>query len=170
MTHQKNSGRCWIFALLNAARMPFIKHYNLEEFEFSQAYLFFWDKVINLLNKTIVRKSGILNFHIWSYQVERCNFFLNTAVEVAKRGESPDGRLFSFILQDPTSDGGQWDMLVNLVSKHGLMPKKCFPESYSCESSARMNSILKSKVNFKFCCHAGWLINFFFSWESMPNT
>ena len=64
MTHQKNSGRCWIFALLNAARMPFIKHYNLEEFEFSQAYLFFWDKVINLLNKAIVRKSGILNFHI----------------------------------------------------------------------------------------------------------
>lgn len=26
-------------------RIPFVKQYNLEEFEFSQAYLFFWDKV-----------------------------------------------------------------------------------------------------------------------------
>ena len=26
------------------------------------------------------------------------------------------------------------------------MPKKCFPETWSCESSMRMNSILKSKL------------------------
>lgn len=45
MTNQKNSGRCWIFATLNVIRIPFMKQYNLEEFEFSQAYLFFWDKV-----------------------------------------------------------------------------------------------------------------------------
>lgn len=35
-------------------------------------------------------------------------------------------------------------MFVNLVAKHGLMPKKCFPESFSCESSRHMNDILKS--------------------------
>jgi aminopeptidase C len=46
MTHQKSSGRCWIFAVLNAVRIPFVKQYNVEEFEFSQAHLFFWDKVI----------------------------------------------------------------------------------------------------------------------------
>jgi bleomycin hydrolase len=51
------------------------------------------------------------------------------------------------LLQDPTCDGGQWDMIVNLINKHGLMPKKCFPESFSCESSGRMNNILKSKVS-----------------------
>ncbi|KZS17904.1 Bleomycin hydrolase [Daphnia magna] len=122
MTNQKSSGRCWIFAMLNAMRIPFVKHYNLEEFEFSQAYLFFWDKV------------------------ERSNYFLNTVVDVAKRGEKVDGRLFAFLLQDPTSDGGQWDMLVNLVTRYGVMPKKCFPDSYSSESSLRMNSILKSKL------------------------
>lgn len=38
-------------------------------------------------------------------------------------------------------------MLVNLVTRYGVMPKKCFPESFSCESSSRMNSILKSKVS-----------------------
>ncbi len=37
-------------------------------------------------------------------------------------------------------------MLVNLVTRYGVMPKKCFPDSYSSESSLRMNSILKSKV------------------------
>ena len=49
-------------------------------------------------------------------------------------------------VQDPTCDGGQWDMIVNLVNKHGLMPKKNFPESYSCEASVRLNAVLKSKV------------------------
>ncbi|KAK9753189.1 Peptidase C1-like family [Popillia japonica] len=122
MTNQKNSGRCWIFAALNVMRLPFIKNLNLEDFEFSQGYLFFWDKV------------------------ERCNFFLNNMVEVARRNEPVDGRLMSFLLHDPTSDGGQWDMFVNLVNKHGLMPKKCFPEAFSCESSTRMNQILKSKL------------------------
>ena len=37
-------------------------------------------------------------------------------------------------------------MAVNLVTKHGLMPKKCFPETFSCESSSRLNNILKSKL------------------------
>ena len=37
-------------------------------------------------------------------------------------------------------------MVVNLISKHGMMPKKCFPESFSCESSSRLNGILKSKL------------------------
>lgn len=45
MTNQKSSGRCWIFALLNVARIPFMKKYHLEEFEFSQTHLFFYDKV-----------------------------------------------------------------------------------------------------------------------------
>jgi bleomycin hydrolase len=45
ITNQKNSGRCWIFATLNVILIPFIKEHDVEEFEFSQAYLFFWDKV-----------------------------------------------------------------------------------------------------------------------------
>lgn len=135
MTNQKSSGRCWIFATLNTIRIPFMKAHLLEEFEFSQAYLFYWDKI------------------------ERCNYFLNNIVETAHRGEAVDGRLVSFLLNDPTCDGGQWDMICNLINKHGLMPKKCFPESYSCESSARLNAVLKSKVCIEginlllHCCH-----------------
>ncbi|KAG2459386.1 BLMH hydrolase, partial [Polypterus senegalus] len=45
VTNQKNSGRCWIFSCLNVMRLPFMKKFNIEEFEFSQSYLFFWDKM-----------------------------------------------------------------------------------------------------------------------------
>ncbi|KDR10497.1 bleomycin hydrolase [Zootermopsis nevadensis] len=122
ITNQKSSGRCWNFATLNVIRIPFMKQHNLEEFEFSQAYLFFWDKI------------------------ERCNYFLTNIVKTAQAGHPLDGRLVSFLLHDPMCDGGQWDMIVNLINKHGLMPKKCFPESFSSESSLQMNSVLTSKV------------------------
>lgn len=122
VTNQKSSGRCWIFACLNVMRVPFMKAHNLDKFEFSQAYLFFWDKI------------------------ERSNFFLNTIVKTARRGEPIEGRLVSFLLAEPLPDGGQWDMLVNLINRYGLMPKKYFPESYSCEDSSQFNAILNSKL------------------------
>ncbi|XP_065217746.1 bleomycin hydrolase [Planococcus citri] len=122
VTNQKSTGRCWIFACLNVIRVPFIKKYELEDFEFSQSYIFFWDKV------------------------ERSYYFLNLVVETARRKEPVDGRLVSYLLSTPMNDGGQWDMLVNLINKHGLMPKKNFPESVSSEASAQLNSILTSKV------------------------
>lgn len=122
VTNQKSSGRCWLFACLNVARQPFIKHYNLEDFEFSQAHLFYWDKI------------------------ERANYFLQNIILTAKRGEDVNSRTVSYILNDPINDGGQWHMAVNLITKYGLMPKKCFPETFSCESSSRLNGILKSKL------------------------
>ena len=33
-----------------------------------------------------------------------------------------------------------------MIFVSGVMPKKCYPETWSCESSMRMNSILKSKL------------------------
>ncbi|XP_077299691.1 bleomycin hydrolase-like [Arctopsyche grandis] len=122
VTNQKTSGRCWLFAALNVMRLPFMKQHSIEEFEFSQGYLFFWDKI------------------------ERCHYWLNSIVETARRGEKVDGRLVAFLLNDPSCDGGQWDMIVNLVNKYGVMPKKCFPESFSCECSQHMNAMLKSKL------------------------
>ncbi|XP_046739679.1 bleomycin hydrolase isoform X2 [Diprion similis] len=122
VTNQKNSGRCWICATLNVIRIPFMQQHNLDEFEFSQGYLFFWDKI------------------------ERCNYFLHNMVKAAKAGEAVNGRLVSWLLHDPTCDGGQWDMIVNLINRHGLVPKKLFPESFSCDSTMRMNSLLKSKL------------------------
>ena len=45
VTNQKSSGRCWIFAYLNYLRLLMVKKYNVDKFEFSATYLFFWDKL-----------------------------------------------------------------------------------------------------------------------------
>ncbi|ELK01877.1 Bleomycin hydrolase [Pteropus alecto] len=126
VTNQKSSGRCWIFSCLNVMRLPFMKKLNIEEFEFSQSYLFFWDKV------------------------ERCYFFLNAFVDTAQKKEPEDGRLVQYLLTNPANDGGQWDMLVNIIEKYGLIPKKCFPESHTTEATRRMNDILNHKMR-EFC-------------------
>ena len=44
-TNQKSSGRCWLFAGLNALRVPAMEKMNLEKFEMSQAYQMFYDKL-----------------------------------------------------------------------------------------------------------------------------
>ncbi|KAI5268624.1 bleomycin hydrolase [Manis pentadactyla] len=126
VTNQKSSGRCWIFSCLNVMRLPFMRKLNIEEFEFSQSYLFFWDKV------------------------ERCYFFLNAYVDTAQKKEPEDGRLVQYLLTNPANDGGQWDMLVNIIEKYGVIPKKCFPESYTTEATRRMNDILNHKMR-EFC-------------------
>ncbi len=45
MTHQKQSGRCWLFATLNTLRHDFAKKYQLKDFQFSQNYLSFYDRL-----------------------------------------------------------------------------------------------------------------------------
>ena len=150
VTNQKSSGRCWLFACLNVARQPFVKHYNLEDFEFSQAHLFYWDKIerANYFLQNISMSS--FPYYVSSFEYNRNSYMLTNKcfflVLTARRGEDVTSRTVSYILNDPINDGGQWDMVVNLVTKHGLMPKKCFPETFSCESSSRLNGILKSKL------------------------
>lgn len=79
-------------------------------------------------------------------QVERTNYFLQSFVDVFKKNLPVDSRLVSYLLSNPVNDGGQWDMLVNLIEKYGVMPKKCFPESHSSNASRRLNGLLNTKV------------------------
>ena len=44
-SNQRHSGRCWSFATLNTMRHKFAKKYNFKDFELSQNYLFFWDRI-----------------------------------------------------------------------------------------------------------------------------
>lgn len=53
------------------------------------------------------------------------------------------------MLKNPIEDGGYWTMAVNIIKKHGLMPKLHFPESYSSENSKELNAILNSKASTK---------------------
>jgi len=120
VTNQKRSGRCWIFAGTNLLRVGAMKKMNLKEFEFSQSYIFFWDKI------------------------ERTNYFLESIIDTTDR---PDGdRTVDFLLANVLSDGGQWNMFVSIVRKHGLVPKTAMPESESSSNSSMMNNILKAKL------------------------
>ena len=67
IANQKQSGRCWMFAGLNTIRNKFIKNYELENnFEFSESYLFFWDKfermnyIIYLLEDLYIKKNQLI--------------------------------------------------------------------------------------------------------------
>ncbi|EBN0316685.1 aminopeptidase, partial [Salmonella enterica subsp. enterica serovar Typhi] len=51
-------------------------------------------------------------------------------------------RKVSFLLQTPQQDGGQWDMVVALFEKYGVVPKSVYPESVSSSSSRELNAIL----------------------------
>jgi bleomycin hydrolase len=120
VTNQKTSGRCWIFAGLNLLRTGAMKKMNLKQFEFSQCYVHFWDKL------------------------ERANYFLEAMIETADR--PVDDRTVAYLLAHPVDDGGQWNMFVNLVQKHGVVPKTCMPETESSSNTRRMNSILVAKL------------------------
>ena len=120
ITNQQHSGRCWLFAATNAMRCAVAKAFSLESFEFSQQFLFFWDKV------------------------ERANYFLETVIET--RDEARDGRVVTFLLSNPLDDGGQWDMMTALVLKHGLVPKHLYPDAHAATASRSFQWMLAHKV------------------------
>ncbi len=120
ITAQKQSGRCWIFAALNLLRLRVADKYKLDEFEFSQNYLFFWDKL------------------------EKANYFLQSIIETAD--EPVDSRLVMYLLSKPLEDGGQWHMFVSLVEKYGLVPKSIYPDSFAATQSSEINQILTFRL------------------------
>ena len=79
-------------------------------------------------------------------QVERMHYILEAFIDTARKGEASDGRLLQHLLANPSEDGGQWHMLVNVVEKHGLMPKGCFLEAWSAENTRRLNLTINNKV------------------------
>ena len=120
-TSQKKSGRCWLFSSLNFLRSRARQSLGLKNFEFSQSYVFFWDKF------------------------ERANWFLTDII--ATSDEPVDGRLVQFLLGDVLGDGGQWDMAVSVYMKYGLVPKEVMPESEASTNSRPMNARLRAVLH-----------------------
>jgi bleomycin hydrolase len=118
VTNQERSGRCWLFAGLNLLRVGAMKKMGLKEFEFSQNYAMFWDKI------------------------ERANYYLEAIIETA--GCDLDDRVVGHLLGSPAEDGGQWNMFVAIVAKHGLVPKAFMPETHSSRDTGPMNSALRN--------------------------
>jgi bleomycin hydrolase len=120
MTNQKKSGRCWLFAGLNTMRPKVIEKYNLKEFEFSQPYLFFWDKF------------------------EKANTFLELIIETRERDHLD--RELQMILKSPFPDGGLWIYVVELIEKYGVVPKSVMPESEQTSSTGMMDRLISRKL------------------------
>ncbi len=129
VANQRQSGRCWIFAGLNVLREIVAKKCEIEgQFELSQNYISLFDKI------------------------EKANFALENVLKLANRDH--DDREFAYILQDPVSDGGQWDMFVNLVKKYGVMPKGAFPETFQSEGTRESDQIVNAAIrNFAAKAH-----------------
>lgn len=118
VTNQKRSGRCWLFAGLNLLRVPAMRTMGLKDFEFSQNYAMFWDKI------------------------ERANYALEAFI--ATRERDLDDRTVAYLLESLADDGGQWNMFVALIRKHGLVPKEVMPETESSSHTGPMNEVLRT--------------------------
>ena len=120
ITNQERSGRCWMFASLNTLRYELMHRWNLEDFEFSETYLFFWDAM------------------------EKSNTYLENVLRTLD--EATDSRLFEAINESPADDGGWWQMFAALVNKYGLVPKSAYPESENSRNSDDFKQYLNSKL------------------------
>lgn len=120
ITSQEKSGRCWMFAGLNLFRDKVTMSLNLDDFEFSQNYPMFYDKL------------------------EKANYFLESILRTLD--EDIYSRIIMWLLTDPLQDGGQWDMFSNLIEKYGAVPKSVMPETFHSSNSALMNQLLTSKL------------------------
>jgi len=126
ITSQKGSGRCWMFAALNTLRIVAMKNMNLgDDFELSQNHTMFWDKF------------------------EKSNYFLESVLSTLD--EPTEGRLIAYLFSGPIQDGGQWHMFINLVKKHGLVPKSIMPETESSSNTGHMNAQITLRLR-EFGC------------------
>jgi bleomycin hydrolase len=116
ITNQKKSGRCWMFAALNVLRPQVIRDHRMEGFEFSTAYLQFWDKM------------------------EKANLYLESIIEL--RDADFLDRDWEIVNKSPVEDGGWWNYLVGLIGKYGVMPLSAMPETHASTNTGTLNEIL----------------------------
>jgi bleomycin hydrolase len=126
ITNQRSSGRCWLFATLNIVRNvaynTLLKKHEtkLDNLEFSQSYVFFWDK--------LERYHMNLKYYTMMLEEKQKDEYLRT------------------FWNDPMGDGGQWDMAKAIVLKYGVVPKSVFPDSAHAKSSYGMNLMLTRQL------------------------
>ncbi|QTN31058.1 hypothetical protein HZ994_01520 [Akkermansiaceae bacterium] len=115
ITHQKSSGRCWMFAALNTLRPRVIRDLRVAEFEFSAAYLQFWDKM------------------------ERANLYIEAVI--ARRGSDFTDREWDTMNRGTLEDGGWWNYVAGLIRKYGVVPQSAMPETHGSSNTAVLNEV-----------------------------
>jgi bleomycin hydrolase len=120
ITDQKSSGRCWMFTSLNILRPKVMEKLNLDEFEFSTNYLYFWDIL------------------------EKSNLFLEGIIET--RELKTEDREVEWLFNNVVGDGGVWNSFTNLALKYGLVPKSVMHETMSSENTRMMIRLIRRKL------------------------
>jgi bleomycin hydrolase len=120
ITDQRSSGRCWMFSALNILRPVASKALNGTDIEFSQNYLFFYDKL------------------------EKANLFLESVIRLKDKPFTD--RYMEFLLRQPVQDGGNWLGFIELVKKYGVVPKEVMPETFSSSNSGTVNKVLGMRL------------------------
>jgi bleomycin hydrolase len=123
VTDQKRSGRCWVFAVLNMMRIPFMRRYRLESFRFSANYVWFWAKYESSL------------------------FFLHFVRK--KRKEFLDKNSYErrMWLGTIISDGGTFVNAQNIIEKYGIVPYSFHKETTHSTDTDELIYILNRKLH-----------------------
>ena len=120
ITDQKSSGRCWLFTGTNVLRSKVIADNKLDDFRFSQVYLFFWD------------------------QFEKSNLFLQGVIDT--RQKPMTDKMVDWLFSNPLSDGGTFTGVADLTTKYGVVPQSVMPETYIANHTSAFSRQLKSKL------------------------
>ena len=120
VVNQKNSLNSFIYAGCNVLRESICKKYNLEDFELSQSFITFYDKL------------------------EKCNYIMESLVELKDR--DIDDRERYHLLTKGVQDGGVWEFFVNIVNKYGLVPKAVMSDTYQSSNPSEVNHLLNRKL------------------------
>ncbi len=120
ITNQQSSGRCWMFTSMNVLRPQLVKQYNLNSFDFSQNFNYFWDLF------------------------EKSNLFLENIIETSDR-DMDDREVVSYF-QSPIDDGGVWNHFFNVSQKYGVVPKSVMPETVHSNNTSSMQTVLRERL------------------------
>lgn len=120
ITNQQSSGRCWMFTSMNVLRPSIMSKYNIEQFDFSHNYLYFWDIF------------------------EKSNLFLENIISTSKK--SMDDREVVEYFKSPVGDGGVWNLFYNAAEKYGVVPDVIMPETAHSNNTSQMISLVNEKL------------------------
>ncbi len=120
ITNQKSSGRCWLFTGLNVFRADIITKHNLNDFQFSHSYPFFWD------------------------QLEKANLFLQGIIDT--REKPLDDKMVEWLFKNPLSDGGQFTGVADILTKYGVVPADVMAETNSSGNTRQMANLIALKL------------------------
>ncbi len=120
ITNQQSSGRCWMFTSMNVLRPLVMEKYNLNQFDFSHNYLYFWDIF------------------------EKSNLFLENIIATAAR--PMDDREVTEYFKSPVGDGGVWNLYYNAAQKYGVVPQEVMPETAHSNNTSQMTGVINEKL------------------------